>query len=82
MITKPSFPITASLAAGNPRFIHRHNADGRTADMRDRPLRATADSLKKFRWMSCFTLNSADGTIMQPTDDGMPLSSKHEWSPP
>ena len=25
MSTKPSFPITASLAAGNPRFVHRHN---------------------------------------------------------
>jgi hypothetical protein len=27
MSTKPSFPITATLSAGNARFVHRHNAD-------------------------------------------------------
>ena len=26
MSTKSSFPISAALAAGNPRFVHRHNA--------------------------------------------------------
>jgi hypothetical protein len=26
MSTKPSFPIAASLAAGNPRFVHRADA--------------------------------------------------------
>ena len=30
MSTKPSFPITAALGAGNPRFAHRHNADPAT----------------------------------------------------